>query len=171
MVRRRGSKDRSVASKLWNLNSCSLTFVLRRKERGDRNGQLDDIHGNMFTSRQETSKQNINEQCKRNYLLVLAEILLNNSIAILKSLPHARVHDQFFSNTVAGKFPDKLVGPAGFFVLVLGIEDLVVVLFEFSVVLLDRFRDAVGGVGGSGSSVRHGGGWGGGEKVAVVVVG
>jgi len=53
--------------------------------------------------------------------------MLNSEHNHLPILLHGRINDQFFGNTVTGKFPSKLVLPANLLIVVFGIEDIVFV--------------------------------------------
>jgi hypothetical protein len=76
----------------------------------------------------------------RHLLSLVAEVLL-----------HGRVDEQFLSDGMTSQLPDKLVAePLLVVVVVRVVDDLVVVLFEFFVIMGD-------GLGNTGRTLRHDG--------------
>jgi hypothetical protein len=59
---------------------------------------------------------------------MLSTILVGHLLPALHVLFHGRVNDQLLGEGVAGQLPDELVLPSGLLVVVLGVEDVVVVL-------------------------------------------
>lgn len=75
---------------------------------------------------------------------MLSSILIRHLLASLPNiLPKRRINDQLLSNRVAGQLPRKLVLPSRRLVVVFGVENVVVVLLEFAVVLGDGVDDVL----------------------------
>ena len=54
---------------------------------------------------------------------------------------HRRVNNYLFGNGVAGELPDELVAPALLVFIVAGVDNLIVILMELSVVVGDGFGE------------------------------
>ena len=54
---------------------------------------------------------------------------------------HRRIHNYLFGNGVAGELPDELVAPALLVFIVAGVDNLIVILMELSVVVGDGFGE------------------------------
>lgn len=82
------------------------------------------------------------------YSLMLGTILLGHVLAVGNKLLHGRVDYNLLGDGVAGQLPDELVLPADLGVLILGSEDVLVLLLKLGMVVLDAVRDL--GAGGAG---------------------
>jgi hypothetical protein len=80
-------------------------------------------------------------------LLMLLSILVGHLFAVGQVLLHGGVDDQLFTDRVASQLPRELVLPASLFIDRAGVQHVVVVLLDLSMVLLDGFRDASHGCG------------------------
>ena len=54
---------------------------------------------------------------------------------------HRRVNNYLFGNGVAGELPDELVAPALLVFIVAGVDNLIIILMELSVVVGDGFGE------------------------------
>lgn len=81
---------------------------------------------------------------RETYGLVLSTILVSHLLARFAHILSKRwVNNQLLSNGVTSELPSKLVLPSGSLVVVLGVEDIVVVLLDLAVVLCDRVDDVL----------------------------
>lgn len=71
------------------------------------------------------------------YPLMLGTVLFGHLQAVGNKLLEGRVDDNLLGDGVAGKLPDELVLPSNFGVVILGSDDVLVLLLELSVVVLD----------------------------------
>lgn len=70
-------------------------------------------------------------------LVMLLAVLLSMLLALFAAnvLLHSRIDKQLFGYRVSGKLPSKLIAESSLVVDIVRVDDLVVVLLEFAVVL------------------------------------
>jgi hypothetical protein len=113
-----GKNSGSLALRFWNVLSASLTCV-----------------GELRCS---------SEYCGGDtYLLVLRAVFVCHLLPFnTEMLDKAGIHYQFLTNRMAGEFPGELVLPACCLVIILGVDDIIVALLEFSMVVLDSVANS-----------------------------
>ena len=77
------------------------------------------------------------------YSAVLTSVLLGHFFPIDNILLHGRIDNEFLTNRVTSKLPGELVLPANLVLVIFGVEDIVVVLIELSVIMLDDIADGL----------------------------
>ena len=92
------------------------------------------------------------------YYLMLRTIFFRPIFSTWNVLLQGRIHYELFTNGVTGQLPGELVLPADFGVIILGVENVVVVLFKLTMVMFDGVRDEGGGRPGSGEGTNTGDG-------------
>lgn len=63
------------------------------------------------------------------------------ALSVWHVMLHRRVNNYLFGNGVAGELPDELVAPALLVFIVAGVDNLIVILMELSVVVGDGFGE------------------------------
>lgn len=86
-------------------------------------------------------KWNLSSRCEVSHPVMFHTILLRHVCPIFDILLHGWIDNKLFSDGMASKFPCKLILVTGLGIIVLGIDDFVVVVLEFGMVMLDGFTD------------------------------
>lgn len=81
--------------------------------------------------------------------MLLTVRLCHLCTTLTKELAEGWVDDQFLGDRVTGQLPCELVLPASGLIVVLGVDDVVVIRLDLSVILLDHIGNTLSHVEGS----------------------